>query len=99
MKNDEDNFQADEIINPEQFQVGRSPQEEKEVQQQSAQQTSDAGYTAQEDQFADGKGTRLNAEIAPDREEIEQELSQQIEGTFEDQEFGEDPSDLNQQEQ
>ena len=51
-------------------------------------------YTAGENQFADGKGTQLNAQITPEYKEVSDELSQQVEGTFEDQEFGEDqPAD------
>ena len=48
----------------------------------------DAGYTPQEEQFADGKGTQLNEEIKPGTGDIEDELSEQFEGTFEDQNFG-----------
>ena len=93
MENQDDKIEKDEIVNPEQFQVGRAPQDEKENQQdQMTDRSDDAGYTAQEDQFADGKGTQLSEELAPDREEIDGELEQEVEGTFEDQHFGEEGS-------
>ena len=91
MENQEDNLQQNKTINPGKFQAGRTPQQEKEDQMTS--RSDDAGYTPQEDQFADGKGTRLNEEIAPDRGDIEDELSEEVEGTFEDQKFGEEDLD------
>jgi len=94
MENQEDNLQQNETINLGKYQAGRTPQQEKKDQQ--GQMTSlgdDAGYTPQEDQFADGKGTQLNKEIAPDRGDIEDELSEEVEGTFEDQKFGEEDLD------
>jgi hypothetical protein len=57
------------------------------------QEGKELGYTPEENPFADGKGTQLNDQIAPNKEDIEDELSQQFEDTFEDQEFGEDQSD------
>ena len=94
MENQKEILKQDEIVNPEQFQVGRAPQEEKENQQgQMTDRSDEAGYTPQEDQFADGRGTQLNEEIAPDRGDIEDELSQEVEGTFEDQKFAEEDLD------
>ncbi|RZK93172.1 MAG: hypothetical protein EOO98_00420 [Pedobacter sp.] len=95
MKNEEDNMQQEEINNPAQFQVGRSPQEEKEnSEEQMIERDDDAGYTPEEDQFADGKGTQLNEEIAPDRGDIEDELSEHeddlAEQQLEDEELDED---------
>ena len=43
----------------------------------------------QQGQFADGKGTQLSEDIKPDRGDIEDQLSEQVQGTFEDQKFGE----------
>ncbi|RZM29168.1 MAG: hypothetical protein EOO88_06010 [Pedobacter sp.] len=89
MENQENKIEKDEIINPEQFNVGRAPQEEKEIDQNDmTERADDAGYTPQEEQFADGKGTQLNEQLGPDREEISDELQQEVEGTFEDQDFG-----------
>jgi hypothetical protein len=68
-------------------------QNKKNGNQEMTVRTDDAGYTPQEDQFADGKGTQLNLEITPDRGDIEDELSEQVEGTFEDQQFGEEELD------
>jgi len=94
MENEEDKIQKDEIVNLEQFQVGRAPQEEKEDQkQQMTEREDDAGYTPQENQFADGKGTVLNEEIAPDRGDIEDELSEDLEGTAEDEKFEDEELD------
>lgn len=95
MKNEEDNLQQEEINNPAQFQVGRSPQEEKEnSEEQMIERDDDAGYTPEEDQFADGKGTQLNEEIASDRGDIEDELSEQdndlAEQQLEDEELDDD---------
>ncbi len=94
MENIQDNLPEEDIINPEQFQVGRAPQNEKEIQEEEvSDQSDDAGYTPQEAQFADGKGTQLNEEIPSDQGDIEDELSEQVEGTFEDQKFGEEELD------
>jgi hypothetical protein len=94
MENEEDKIQKDEIVNPEQFQVGRAPQDQKEnPQQQMNGRTDDAGYTPQENQFADGKGTQLNEEIAPYRGDIEDELTEEVEGTIEDQKLRDEELD------
>lgn len=88
-------MQQEEINNPAQFQVGRSLKEEKEnSEEQMIERDDDAGYTPEEDQFADGKGTQLNEEIAPDRGDIEDELSEQeddlAEQQLEDEELDDD---------
>lgn len=69
------------------------PKQKKDYQSEMATRKDDAGYNPQEQQFADGKGTQLNEELAPDRGDIEDELSQQVEGTFEDQKFGDQELD------
>jgi len=69
MNTEEENLEKDEIVNPEQFQVGRAPEEKKETERE------DADYTPEEVEFADGQGTQLDEEIdAPDSEEIDLEL-------------------------
>ena len=94
MENQEDNLQQNKTINPGKFQAEPTPQQEKEYQQdQMTSRSDEAGYTPQEDQFADGKGTQLNQEIATHRGDIEDELSEEVEGTFEDQKFGEEDLD------
>jgi len=68
MENNENEIEKDEIVNPEQFQVGRSPQEEKE------EQSDDAAYTEEEVQFADGEGTQLaEAFDTPEEDEFDEE--------------------------
>ena len=62
MESNQEQLEKDEIVNPEQFQVGRAPQEDKE------EQTDDAEYTEQEIPFADGKGTELDEELGEDAE-------------------------------
>jgi hypothetical protein len=64
-ENNENKMEKDDIVNPEQFQVGRAPQDEKEEtkEQDMVNRSDDAGYTAEENQFADGKGTQLDEEI------------------------------------
>lgn len=59
-------------------------------QHQANSQKDEAGYTPQEDQFADGKGTQLNEEIdtTDDNNGLSPELEKEVEGTFEDQDFG-----------
>jgi hypothetical protein len=78
MKNEENKFQKDDIINPEQFQVGRAQAEDQE------EQTNEAGYTAEEDQFADGKGTQLAEEFEITDAELEAELPKNQEKTEDD---------------
>jgi len=59
----QDQLPEEEIINPEQFQVGRNPEEqEDEVDQDRTTGTDEAGYTPGETEFADGEGTRLDQE-------------------------------------
>ncbi len=78
MENNENEIEKDEIVNPEQFQVGRSPQEEKE------EQSDDAGYTEEEVQFADGEGTQLaEAFDTPEEDELDEEEPADTEEDFE----------------
>ena len=56
----EEEMEQDEIINLEQFQVGRAPEEEKEIDQD------DSTYTEDEIPFADGEGTQLEEELGED---------------------------------
>ena len=77
MENNENEFEKDEIVNPEQFQVGRSSQEEKE------EQSDDAGYTEEEVQFADGEGTQLAEAFDPPEEgELDEQLPDDTEEDF-----------------
>lgn len=63
-----DQLPEEEIINPEQFQIGRNPEEgDDEENQNGTADTEQAGYTPGETEFADGEGTRLDQE----REELE----------------------------
>lgn len=64
MENTANEMEKDDIVNPEQFQVGRAPQEEKELDNQDVQnEAEEVGYTEGEVQFADGEGTQLDEEI------------------------------------
>lgn len=68
MENQQYDEQNEEVVNPEQFQVGRAPEEEKSVTNE------DAGYTQGETEYADGQGTRLGKELdVPDSEDLEEE--------------------------
>lgn len=59
-------------------QHGNSSREHKTTpDERMVERADDAGYTPEEDQFADGKGTQLNEELALDRGDIEDELSEQ----------------------
>lgn len=59
----QDQLPEEEIINPDQFQVGRNPEEqEDEVDQDGTTGTEEAGYTPGETEFADGEGARLDQE-------------------------------------
>jgi len=62
----EEEMEQDEIINLEQFQVGRAPEEEKEIDQD------DSTYTEDEIPFADGEGTQLEEELGED--DIDEDL-------------------------
>jgi hypothetical protein len=69
MKAPEEEPEQDDIVNPDQFQVGRAPENEKDTQ------TEGVEYTDDEIEFADGAGTQLDDELdAPDREDLETEL-------------------------
>lgn len=52
----------DEIVNPEQFQVGRNPHREENEQQDVTDGTEANGYTSGETAYADGKDTLLDRE-------------------------------------
>lgn len=52
----------DEIVNPEQFQVGRNPHREENEQQDVTDATEASGYTSGEAAYADGKDTLLDRE-------------------------------------
>ena len=65
-------MEKDEIVNPEQFQVGRAPEEDKN-------ENDDSEYTPQENEFADGKGTPLAEEFdAPEVESDEDETENEL---------------------
>lgn len=72
----EQEMEQDDIINLEQFQVGRAPEEEKQPDDQDeAEYTEDdAEYTEDEVEFADGEGTQLDEELGddvPDADDID----------------------------
>lgn len=59
----QDQLPEEEIINPEQFEVGRNPEDrDDEENQNGTADTGQAGYTPGETEFADGAGTRLDQE-------------------------------------
>ncbi len=85
----------DEIVNSAHLQVEQSQHEKKPLSQdQLNERNDDAGYTPQENQFADGKGTQLNEKLAPYRGDIEDELSEEVERAdeekFEEEQLDED---------
>ena len=87
MENTE-NKTTEEISNIEQFQVGRAPEEEKNIPKDDSQEESiEAGYTPEETEFADGQGTQLVNEISQDEET---EPEQKTKDSFEDKDFGKD---------
>ncbi|RZJ88792.1 MAG: hypothetical protein EOO20_12675 [Chryseobacterium sp.] len=62
MENKKDQeFEQDDIVNLEQFQVGRAPEEEKQHDDQD-----ESEYTEDEVPFADGEGTQLDEELGED---------------------------------
>jgi len=84
MKNQENEMEQEEIINPEQFQVGRAPEEEK------TQEQDDAEYAEGEMEFADGQGTPLQEEFdIPEKEDLQEELD----GDLDEEEFDEEEDD------
>ncbi|WP_231463541.1 hypothetical protein [Pedobacter sp. Leaf132] len=87
MESNTENQHEEEIINPEQFQVGRAPQDEKEDLESDEPLTDDAEYTEEETGYADGKGTLLDNTLGEDQELDNEESSND---TFEDQDFGND---------
>ena len=72
-----DQLPEEEVINPEQFQVGRNPEDQDEEENQNGTaETEQAGYTPGETEFADGEGTRLDQEseeleVAPETEDLD----------------------------
>ncbi|WP_053058510.1 hypothetical protein [Pedobacter sp. BMA] len=70
MENQENIQPEEEIANLEQFQVGRS--EGSAADGHSLPENDE--YTAEEVQYADGEGTRLNEELGPDDEEDDDDL-------------------------
>lgn len=89
MENNEKELEKDDIVNPEQFQVGRAPQEEKEDDTDYA---DDSDYTEQEIPFADGKGTELAEEFEEPEEESEDDEFVEEEAIEED--FDDDDDEL-----
>lgn len=89
-------MEKDEIINPEQFQVSRSPEEDEEDADAAEE---DAKYTPEENEFADGKGTELAEEFDEDEtDESDELLTEEDEfgdekGTELAEEFDEDETD------
>jgi len=80
-------MEKDDISNPDQFQVGRTSEE-------NTSQQDDSKYTPEEDQFADGKGTVLAEEFdSPDPEEIEDDEADELDHDLE----IDDNKDLNQE--
>ena len=83
----QETMEKDDIINPDQFQVGRTAEENTGMQD-------DSEYTAEENQFADGKGTELAEEFeAPDPEEIDDNQDDELDEDLE----IDDDKDLNQE--
>ncbi|MEJ2882321.1 hypothetical protein [Pedobacter sp. GR22-6] len=87
MRIPEEEPENEEIINPEQFQVGRAPEEEKPSGEEDSEDIEeDSDYTEDEVEFADGAGTELDEEIdTPDPEDLEDELDE-IDEDFEEDE-------------
>lgn len=80
--NNQEQLKEEEIPNLEQFQVDRS----------SSPDDSDAGYTDQEVQFADGEGTPLNEELlGPEDEEDEEDIV--VDDPDEDEIISDDPDE------
>ncbi|MDN3588794.1 hypothetical protein QWY86_19085 [Pedobacter aquatilis] len=85
MENNSENKQ-EEINNPEQFQIGRTPQEDKQGDQGET-ANEDTSYTPQETEFADGEGTRLNEAINGAETNMD-ELKKKTDDSPEDNNFG-----------
>ncbi|WP_421943120.1 hypothetical protein [Pedobacter sp.] len=91
MENRDKIQQQEDIVNPEQFQVGRSSEEEKDIEKSETTQTEDSGYTAQETEFADGKDTELNEALGNEsKTDDSNETNQEADGTFENKDSGKD---------
>ena len=69
MENKKDQeFEQDDIVNLEQFQVGRAPEEEKQHDDQD-----ESEYTEDEVPFADGEGTQLDEELGEDNNDSDED--------------------------
>ena len=69
MENKKDQeFEQDDIVNLEQFQVGRAPEEEKQHDDQD-----ESEYTEDEVPFADGEGTQLDEELGEDNADSDED--------------------------
>ena len=85
--NNQEPMEKDDIVNPDQFQVGRTAEENMSKQD-------DSQYAPEENQFADGKGTELAEEFdAPDPEEVEDDEAEELDPDLE----IDDNKDLNQE--
>ncbi|WP_449437087.1 hypothetical protein [Pedobacter steynii] len=93
MENQE-HLPEEEIINPEQFQVGRNPEEQdEEANQNGTSDSEQVGYTPGETEFADGEGTRLEWES--EELKIDQETDDDPESDSEDDsQSGEEDADF-----
>lgn len=90
MENIEENKPTEEISNLEQFQVGRAPEEEKNIQEDGTEtENNEAGYAPEETEFADGQGTLLDDELSEDDDSDEEfEEEEDTEDNFQDQDLG-----------
>jgi len=90
MENRDKIQQEEDIVNPEQFQVGRSPEEKKDIEKSETTQTEDSGYTAQEAEFADGKDTELNEALGDEsKTDDSNEADQEADGSIKNKDSGE----------
>ncbi|MHA4896303.1 hypothetical protein ACXZ1K_16235 [Pedobacter sp. PWIIR3] len=73
MENQENQMEEPEIINPEQFQVGRAPIDEKVEGQE------DAEFAEEEGSFADEEVSLLEEDVeVPDQEDVEEDLDAEV---------------------
>jgi hypothetical protein len=76
--NMENEMEKDEIVNPEQFQVSRAPEDQK------ADRAESVDYTGDEIEFADGVGTELDEELdLIDEDDFEGEIPEEPEDDLE----------------
>lgn len=88
MENTEESKPTEEISNLEQFQVGRAPEEEKNIQEDGTEtEHNEAGYTPEETEFADGKNTLLDDELSED-DDSDEKFEEETEDNFQEQDFG-----------